>query len=398
MMEGDGLMTERPDVEEMKQKLKRSKGPAQGRLDTRLGGDSPPEREEEESREGRTGNEAEEVTTFHQKKTADRRPLHASHHDVDETEIETFSPKDRGDVDDTEIETFSPKNRGKEKTRKQKKKRPRPKFTRAHFYLMLLLTLLLSVSMLVWYVFSSASDVKNINISGNELISDEELEERLQFGTGDKMFSADLSRAKENVGMLPAVEEVEIDREWWNTINVAVTEYRAVGYVANDTDYYPVLENAQVLRGYPSSPDSAPILHYFEGREFDQMVESLNEIETDIRESISEIYYRPSENSSTRIHMFMNDGQEIVADYRTINEKMNYYLSMREEIGDPEAGIIDLEIGSSFLPYGSEEAVEVKAGIYEAPVQAQYIEDVNQALANVKDGLSNIGKDEDGEE
>lgn len=94
----------------------------------------------------------------------------------------------------------------------------------------------------------------------------------------------------------------------------------------------------------------------------------------------------------------MNDGQEIVADYRTINEKMNYYLSMREEIGDPQSGLIDLEIGSSFLPYGSDEAMEVKAGIYEAPVQAPYIEEVNQALRDVKESLSNIGEAEDGEE
>ena len=370
-------MNGKSDVEEMKQKLKRSTEPSRGRLDERLAAGSSSGDAEMDPGEDTTAHSA----TFHQEKNEGARPP-GPHHDVDEEEIETYAPKEKH----------------RDAPKKQKRKRPRPKFTRTHFYLMLLMLLIFLVGLLIWYVASSASEVKNIVISGNQLISDEEVEERLQFGTGDRMFSANLSRATENIAMLPAVEEVEIEREWWNTINVSVTEYQAVGYVANNSDYYPVLENAQVLRGYPSTPGSAPILHYFEGREFDRMVESLNDIEPDIREGISEIYYRPSENSSTRIHMFMNDGQEIVADYRTINEKMNYYLSMREEIGDPQSGLIDLEIGSSFLPYGSDEAMEVKAGIYEAPVQAPYIEEVNQALGDVKESLSNIGEAEDGEE
>ncbi|MFA7744745.1 cell division protein FtsQ/DivIB [Salinicoccus roseus] len=368
-------MNGKSDVEEMKQKLKRSTGPSRGRLDERLDAGLSSGDVEKDPGEDTTAHRA----TFHQEENEGPRPP-GPHHDVDEEEIETYAPKE------------------KHKEAPKRRKRTRPKFTRAHFYLMLLMLLLFLVGLLIWYVTSSASEVKNIEISGNQLISDEEVEERLQFGTGDRMFSANLSQATENIAMLPAVEEVEIEREWWNTINVSVTEYQAVGYVANNSDYYPVLENAQVLRGYPSTPGSAPILHYFEGREFDRMVEGLNDIEPDIREGISEIYYRPSENSSTRIHMFMNDGQEIVADYRTINEKMNYYLSMREEIGDPQSGLIDLEIGSSFLPYGSDEALEVKAGIYEAPVQAPYIEEVNGALVDVKESLSNIGEAEDGEE
>ncbi|WP_271399299.1 cell division protein FtsQ/DivIB [Salinicoccus roseus] len=365
-------MNGRSDIEEMKQKLKRSRASRERLAAGSSSGDA-----KEDPGEDRTAHSA----TFHQGKNEGARPP-GPHHDVDEEEIETYAPREKH----------------RDAPKKQRRERPRLKFTRTHFYLMLLMLLVSLVGLLIWYVASSASEVKNIEISGNQLISDEEVEERLQFGTGDRMFSANLSRATENIAMLPAVEEVEIEREWWNTINVSVTEYQAVGYVANNSDYYPVLENAQVLRGSPSTPGSAPILHYFEGREFDRMVESLNDIEPDIREGISEIYYRPSENSSTRIHMFMNDGQEIVADYRTINEKMNYYLSMREEIGDPQSGLIDLEIGSSFLPYGSDEAMEVKAGIYEAPVQAPYIEEVNQALGDVKESLSNIGEAEDGEE
>ena len=68
---------------------------------------------------------------------------------------------------------------------------------------------------------------------------------------------------------------------------------------------------------------------------------------------------------------------------------------MREEIGDSKEGVIDLDIGSSFLPYDSAEAEDIKQGIYETPVQAQYIENVSGSLGNVKEVLSGFG---DGEE
>lgn len=365
----------------MKQKLKRTRGSNNHKLDERLSNGSPPLEQQSEPgnstsegatdhTEGAAGQE-DAVMTFHGRLMEERRERAAAYHSVDEDEIETFPRKDK----------------------RQKKKREwsRPKFTRAHFYILLLIVLLMSVGTLIWYVFSSASDIKTIEISGNELISDEEIQNRLHFGEGTKMFSADLTQAKENIALLPVVENVELERKWWNSINVTVTEYRALGYVANNTDYYPVLENAQILRGYPSSPKKAPILHYFEGGEFNELVENLDKIDDEILAGISEIYYRPSGNSSTRIHMFMNDGQEIVADYRTIDEKMNYYPSVRKEIGDPNSGVIDFEIGSSFLPYGSKEAEEIKSGIYETPVQAKYIEDVNQALADVRDQLTDIG-------
>ncbi|MCG1008640.1 FtsQ-type POTRA domain-containing protein [Salinicoccus sp. ID82-1] len=373
-------MSDRPDIEEMKKKLKRAKESDSHMLDERLDSGSPPETQQNEPDGGvpegasdPIDDEAEEeeaVATFHSRLMNENRQT-AGHYFVDEDEIETFPREDRQP--------------------ERKRRLPRPKFTRAHFYILLLLVLLLSVGTLIWYVFSSASDIKTINISGNELISDEEVQDRLHFDEGTKMFSADLSQARENIALLPAVQSVELERKWWSQINVTVTEYRALGYVANNADYYPVLENAQILRGYPSAPKKAPILHYFEGREFNQLVENLDKVDAEILEGISEIYYRPSENSSTRIHMFMNDGQEIVADYRTIDEKMNYYPSVRKEIGDPNSGVIDFEIGSSFLPYGSQEAEEVKAGIYETPVQAKYIEDVNQALADVRDQLTDIG-------
>lgn len=299
-------------------------------------------------------------------------------------------------TDDKEKKTGQ-KEKSAKKNRKKQEKRNTPKqkkkkfeFKRVHMYIALIVLLVLFLAALLWYVFSSASDVKEINFEGNSLVSEAELEERIGFSTGDKMFSISAGKAEENVELLPVIEDVSVSRDWPNGITVNVNEYKAIAYINSDTLYFPVLENSRIQRGYPTAPRNAPIIYNFEGEEFDALVEALNNIEVDILESISEIYFRPTDNSMRRIHVFMNDGQEIVADYETFSEKMNYYIGIRQEIGDESEGIIDMEVGTSYLPYDSADAREIKDNIYNEPTQAGYIEDINGALEGVRSSLGSI--------
>lgn len=282
--------------------------------------------------------------------------------------------------------------RNKDKQKKPVKPKKKFKFKRAHMYIGIMIFLVLVLGVLLWYVFSSASDVKEINYKGNSLVTETELEERIGFSTGDKMFSISVGKAKENVELLPVIEEVSVKRDWPNTVTVTVNEYKAIAYINSENLYFPVLENSRIQRGYPTVPRNAPIIYNFEGEEFDALTATLNEIDVDILKNISEIYFRPTDNSMRRIHVFMNDDQEIVADYETFSDKMNYYIGIREEIGDETGGIIDMEVGASYLPYDSANAHEIKDNIYNEPSQARYIEDINEALGSVRSSLGEIDK------
>ena len=294
------------------------------------------------------------------------------------------------------------KQEAKDKQAKSESKKDKPpkekfQFKRIHAYIIGIVLLVILLGTLLWYVFSSASDVKEITYNGNSIVSESELEERIGFQEGDKMFSISLGKASENIELLPVIKEVNASRDWPNGVTIDVEEYKAVAYINSEDLYFPVLENSRIQRGYPSAPRNAPIIYNFEGEEFDALVDALNEIEPDILGNISEIYFRPTDNSKRRIHVFMNDGQEIVADYETFSDKMNYYIGIRQEIGEDAEGIIDMEVGTSFLPYDSADAREIKENIYNEPASATYIEDINEALNGVRDTLSNMDSEEESE-
>lgn len=297
----------------------------------------------------------------------------------------------------------TPSKKGKTKKFGKKNKQQRPKRRKKNTKLMALkenimlipkyilipaVTLLLLFAALIWYVSTDASDLKEIEISGNDIITEEEIKNRLDFSAGDKMYSIDTGTAEENISLLPIIVDVNVERDWWNGVTVSVSEYQVVGYIENEGGYNPVLENARVLRGYQVTPVNGPLIYFFEGEEMDDLIDNLNDIEPEIRAGISEVYFRPTENSLGRIHLLMNDGQEIVADYRDFGEKMNHYVGMKEEIGDDTEGIIDIEIGSSFLPYNTNEARQIKSGIYNSPEATGYVNEVNTSLNNVKDTLN----------
>ena len=326
----------------------------------------------------------------------ERPPLTIEHYkDFEDKELaadKAIDKKKKGNANNKSLKSKKTKVSGKRKDKQKKPAKPKKefKFKRVHMYIGIVIFLVLLLAVLLWYVFSSASDVKEINFEGNSLVTETELEERIGFTTGDKMFSISAGKAEDNVELLPVIEEVSVERDWPNNVTVNVNEYKAIAYINSEDLYFPVLENSRIQRGYPSAPRNAPIIYNFEGEEFDALVAALNDIEVDILESISEIYFRPTENSMRRIHVFMNDGQEIVADYETISDKMNYYIGIRQEIGDETGGIIDMEVGTSYLPYDSADAREIKDNIYNEPSQVGYIEDINEALDGVRSSLGEI--------
>lgn len=373
-------MSDRPDINDMREKLRRQKKDKNQTEESHLLGTDDKVKEEQPDDNTPEYNETAEKPKD-ETDSLDDSVLIENHYDYEDNYSDDVKQK-------------------KEEPAKKKKsfKLPKLKITPARIIVLAAILAIILLGVLVWYVMSSASDVKEITYSGNHVITDEEISNRLQFEEGDKMFSINTAQAQENIELLPVIVDVTVEREWWNTVHVNVNEYNIIAYIENEGSFNPVMENARVLRGYPVSPSIGPILYHFEGEEFESVVSELKNIDEDILASISEIQFSPSETSQTRIHIFMNDGQEVVADYRDFGEKLNHYVGMKQEIGAEDEGIIDIEIGSSFLPYGSREAEEVKSGIDEEPVQAEYIDNINSSLSSVKDSLNQIDQEENEEE
>lgn len=315
---------------------------------------------------------------------------------LDETLIEDYRDEEKdalnieydSDEDENKVDEKENKNKFKEKLKSIKK--PKVKLPNINYLKLFLIILLLAViSVLSVYLISSWSAVKEIEVNGNVNLEKEEILERSGIKEGNKMYLLQTNKAEENIKVLPIVEKINVEREWPNKVVIDVEEYEIVGFVESHRNYYPVLENKRVLRGFHMAPENAPIIHFFEGKEFDGLVDSLNDVNPEILRTISEIYYRPHDESYKRIQVLMNNGQEIIADYTTFGKKINYFEGMSNAIGD-KSGVIDLEVSNAFIPYSTDEARRVKRDMSRIPKHAPYLEEIDENLESIKKALDNI--------
>lgn len=325
--------------------------------------------DKEEQKENKKDTESEATST---KDDSDSIELNETQDKIEVTELTSLEPSESEEKSDSEPENIE--------------KKPKKKRNINYKKWSIILFSATIIFLVASYLISSKSDVKEIVVNGNEHLSTEEILERSEIKEKDKMYLTSEGKAEQNISLLPIVESITVERDFPNTVNITVKEFEVVAYVESKGRYYPVLENVQILRGFDMTPTDAPIIHFFDGVEFEGMVKSLNQMNPQILAMISEIFYRPNEETNARIQLYMNDGQEIIADYNTIGDKIDYYAGMKKEIGNKK-GLIDLEVSNTFLPYSSEEVVRIKRSMRSVPRQVPYLEEIEASLEDIKRSL-----------
>ncbi|WP_442599412.1 cell division protein FtsQ/DivIB [Neobacillus sp. D3-1R] len=236
------------------------------------------------------------------------------------------------------------------KLKQQRKKK-------ANRRLILLLLLFFSLIACISYFQSPLSKVKNINISGQDLYTEEQIINESGLSKFQNIWNLDKKGIQKQIKELPEVKEAKVTIKFPNTVLIHVEEYKRIAYFAKETNYFPILENGRILKEQKLTqlPLDAPILKKFsEGKVLKEMIYSLQELPSEVVNSISEIHHTPNDTDLYHITLFMNDGFEVSATLRTFTEKMSHYPSILSQLDPNVKGVIDLEVGSYFKAYESE--------------------------------------------
>jgi cell division protein FtsQ len=227
---------------------------------------------------------------------------------------------------------------------------------KANRRLILLLSLFFLLIVCVVYFQSPFSQIKRIDIIGNETITEEEVVEASELMVGLNIWKINKKQAKEDLLALPGVKSVDVKIRFPNILNINMEEFATIAFVNTGNKFHPILENGNVLtNNHANSPISAPILSNF--IEDDVLIELANQLKLlppEILNSISEIHYEPKETDKYHINVYMNDGFEVNATILTFSNKMIHYPSIISQLDPNSKGVIDIEVGSFFRAYETE--------------------------------------------
>lgn len=221
------------------------------------------------------------------------------------------------------------------------------------------------VLLLSLYTISPLSKVDEISTAGNTFLTDQAIIDSSGLSSGMSLWNILFKRndfESQLVSSEPQVESAELQIDSLNDLSITISEIPIVAYLVQDDALYPVLENGEkVDEASSATHGNAPLLLNFDEENLEDFINSYVTLDSTIKQLVSEVRFAPTESNPNRIIFYMNDGNQVYASINTFAERMAYYLSMTEAVGDAK-GVYQLEVGAYFTPFDStEEDVELNS-------------------------------------
>ena len=215
------------------------------------------------------------------------------------------------------------------------------------------LTLLLSIftvgAIVAAYFIAPISDVQQLSVSGAKSLPEQQVIDASHIRVGDNVIWQLLHQKQTKQILqhkLPKIQQVKLQVQHYNQINLSISEYQTVGYLVRRKQYYPILENGTVLNTkMTQSLGNSPVYSGFKNdRYLKQGLALYRQFPNSIQSAVSEIRLTAGNNNPYQVHLYMNDGNEVIGDLRTLANKIKYYPVLVKQMNGK--GQLDLEVGA----------------------------------------------------
>lgn len=183
--------------------------------------------------------------------------------------------------------------------------------------------------------------INNIYISGNEIISDDEIMEIANLESYPSFVLANRFEMKKNLVTNNYIDSVKIKKKFGNVIEIEVFEYKVV---AGNKSGSIILSSGKIVENNYNIYDIPLLLSDINDKEvYDLFVTKMGKLDNNILRQISEIEYVPVEVDNTRFLFYMNDGNVVHITLTKLN-KLDKYNKIKDKL-EGKKGIIYLDSG-----------------------------------------------------
>lgn len=185
--------------------------------------------------------------------------------------------------------------------------------------------------------------IKNIYISGNNYLKDQEIIELAKIENYPSFLKTRMKDMKKNIKKSPYVKSVTIKKKILGIVEIQIEEYNIL--FRKEENNKIVLEDKEEL--IDNEKFQVPILlNYIPDTKYDSFIKGMNQVTPSIKNQISEIRYYPNTQDEDRFLLYMNDGNYV---YLTLTKfkQINYYEDVLEKL-DGKKGILYLDSGNHF--------------------------------------------------
>src|SRR5699024_10072473 len=202
---------------------------------------------------------------------------------------------------------------------KLKEARKKKSNRRLIIYLVIFLILLF----ILVYLQTPLSEVKHIEVEGNQVLSEEEVIEAGEVEYDTNIWSVSkkktvnsLQKKKKNINNWsctkkktvnslqenPVIDSVKVERKLPQSLRIQLKENRVIGYLEEEDLFYPVLDNGTIVENREGNQGAGPVLRDFKNDEYLKDISSeLKDTPDNIYKLISEITWSPTDKNKNKI-------------------------------------------------------------------------------------------------
>ena len=216
----------------------------------------------------------------------------------------------------------------------------------------LIVSSLLALSSL--YFITPLSTIKNIVVSGNGRVSQEEVIKNTQIDNRDYTLTTFLNRSKHAKKLTkanPWIEKAEILYQFPATFTIKIKEYKVIAYEASSGNIYPVISNGSLINKpvkKENLPENYLRFNLSDKAKVKKLVQELEGVSETIINNIQTVDLTPSKATKDLLTLTMRDGHKILVPLSDIHKKLPHYSRIQSLLTEPS--IVDMEAGIFSYP------------------------------------------------
>lgn len=207
---------------------------------------------------------------------------------------------------------------------------------------------LILMFLLTLYFITPLNRIQKVSVGGNSTISRNRIIKDLRVAPGDSLARFYFHRHRFRNRLMnnhSQLKNVKINFAKWNRVNVHLNEYHALAYLKLDHKYYVVIPSGRIAGQVGNLRNNCPVLVRFSKiNNFKSFIDEYRKMPDEIKADISRIVFAPTSIDPDRIHVYMNDGNQVYANFETWGTKMKYYSVISRLM--KRKGIINFEVGA----------------------------------------------------
>lgn len=229
-------------------------------------------------------------------------------------------------------------------------KSDKPRIEKIHLYraipVLVISSLLILLSL---YFITPLGSLKNIVVTGNERVTQDEIIKATQIDSRDYTLTTFLNRNQYANNLKKAnawIEKAEISYQFPITFKIQVTEYKILAYEASTGNIYPVISNGTVINQpvkKEALPENYMRLNLSDKAKVKKLMQELSDVPDSIKNEIQTVDLTPSKATKDLLTLTMRDEHKIIVPLSDIHKKLPYYSRVHPLLTEPS--IVDMEAG-----------------------------------------------------